>query len=137
METIVWKKEFETSVVLIDKQHRNLVDIINNLNHAHNQKKEKEVLRETILKLVEYTKNHFGYEEKHMMQSAYNKLPQHKEQHAQFIKKMIEILNALKKENYENLTDDILEFLQSWTMNHILHDDKEYGNFYKLKQKHV
>lgn len=134
---INWEKEFDTGVVLIDKQHRNLIDIINNLRQAHRQNKKNEVLRETILKLVEYTKNHFGYEEKHMMQSAYNKLSEHKEQHGLFIKKMVEILTVLKKGNYENLTDDILDFLQKWMMHHILKDDKEYGNFYKLKQKHA
>jgi len=134
---IIWKKEFNTSIVIIDRQHRNLVDIINNLNEAHNQKQEKEILRETILKLVEYTKNHFGYEEKHMMQYSYLKLDEHKKQHAQFISKMVDILNTLKKQNYENLTADILEFLKNWTLNHILHDDKEYGNFYSKKTKSV
>ena len=137
METnpnILWKKEYDTGIVLIDRQHRNLIDIINNLNEAYKEKKEKEVLRETILKLVDYTKNHFGYEEKHMAQSLYNKLEKHKEQHAVFINKMIDILTHLKKENYANLTNDILEFLQNWMMNHILHDDKEYGKYYKCKQ---
>lgn len=132
---IIWKNEYNTGIVIIDRQHRNLVDIINNLSEAHNQKQEKEVLRETILKLVEYTKNHFGYEEKHMMQYTYVKLDEHKKQHAQFISKMVEILNTLKKQNYENLTADILEFLKNWTMQHILHDDKEYGNFYSRKIK--
>lgn len=58
MEKIIWKKEYETGVVLVDKQHRNLVDLINNLHEAHAQTKEKEVLRETIIKLVDYTKYH-------------------------------------------------------------------------------
>ena len=135
LQNIIWKKEFDTGIVLIDKQHRNLVDIINNLNEAHNQKREKEVLRETILKLVEYTKNHFRFEENHMSQLGFPELEEHKVLHSSFIQKMIDILTQLKKENYENLTDDILVFLHKWMIDHIQGDDKEYGNFYKLKNQ--
>lgn len=135
-EIIDWKREFETGIVLIDKQHRKLVDLINNLSHAYNNKHEREVLRETILKLVEYTKFHFSFEEKHMQQSNYLRLEDHSAMHKIFINEMISILNKLKVRNYENLTIDILEFLKKWLVEHILVQDKNYGKFYKIKKRY-
>lgn len=137
MEKLIWKKEYETGVVLIDKQHRILVDIINNLHEAHAQTKEKEILRETIIKLVDYTKYHFNYEEKHMTQFFYNKIEGHKKLHKIFIGQIVEILEELKKGDYRNLTDDILKFLTNWLIDHILKHDREYGHFYKMKIKYV
>ena len=135
-EYITWKREYDTGIVLIDKQHRNLIDIINNLARAYNQKHEKEVLRETILKLVEYTKFHFAFEEKHMGQSAYIKLEEHSTMHKIFVKEIIDILNKLKEGNFVNLTPNILEFLKNWLMRHILVQDREYGHFYKVKKRY-
>lgn len=137
MEKITWKKEYETGVVLIDKQHRNLVDIINNLHDAHSQTKEKEILRKSIIKLVDYTKYHFNYEEKHMTQFSYNKIEGHKKLHKVFISQLVVILEELKKGDYLNLTDDILKFLTNWLIGHILKQDREYGHFYKMKKKYV
>ncbi|MBU2491182.1 MAG: bacteriohemerythrin [Bacteroidetes bacterium] len=136
-EYIIWKKDYETGIVMVDRQHRILVDLINKLKDAHNQKKEKEVLRETIIKLVDYTKFHFGYEEKHMTQFAYNKLDGHKLQHQVFVKQIVDVLENLKLGKYENLTEEILNFLSDWLIEHILKQDKEYSKFYKMKIKYA
>ena len=135
-EFVTWKREYETGIVLVDKQHRNLVDLMNNLFKAHHQKHEKEVLRETILKLIEYTKFHFAFEEKHMAGSAYIKLEEHAAMHKIFVNEMINILNDLKKGDFENLTSHILEFLKNWLTQHILVQDRDYGHFYKVKKRY-
>jgi hemerythrin len=136
IEFITWKREYDTGIVLIDKQNRSLVDLMNNLFRAHHHKHEKEVLRETVLKLVEYTKLHFTFEEKHMAESAYTKFEEHVAMHKVFVKEMIDVLNNLKKGDFENLTLHILEFMKNWLTQHILVQDRDYGNYYKVKKRY-
>lgn len=71
MPHIEWLKKYETTIDIIDEQHKGLVDLINNLRIANEENRGKEILRETIFKLVEYTKIHFNDEEKHMQKNYY------------------------------------------------------------------
>ena len=136
-EYITWKREYDTGIVMVDRQHRVLVELINNLEEAYNQKEEKEILRETIIKLVDYTKFHFKFEENHMIQFGYRKIVGHQKLHRNFTDQVVAILEHLKKDDFENLTEDILTFLKKWLIDHILKQDKAYGYFYKMKRRYV
>ena len=113
LEYIEWKKEYDSGIVIVDRQHRILVDLINNLTKVHKQKNEDEILRTTIIKLVDYTKFHFGYEEKHMIQNGYVKITGHKKLHKVFINQIIERLELLKMGNDDKLSEHILVFLRN------------------------
>lgn len=132
MAYIEWKNEYNTKISVIDGQHKNLVEIINQIADAQNKKEEALVLRESIFKLVEYTKIHFAFEEKHMGEHNFNLLSDHKEEHNKLVEKIVSVLQHIHKNDIKVITNDLLKFLEDWLMSHILVHDKKYSNYYRL-----
>ena len=61
-----WSAQYETGILLVDTQHKKLVDAINTLHDAMKEGKGKEKIESTLNFLVEYTVLHFSAEEKLM-----------------------------------------------------------------------
>ena len=135
MERIIWQKDYEVNIPLIDEQHKGLVELINQIVDAKLNNKSDEILREVIYKLVEYTKVHFSCEEEHMQKNHYPRLVFHNAQHQGLVNSVIEILNKLKAGD-ANVIDNIQSILSSWLIKHILEEDKKYGTFYHNKLEH-
>lgn len=119
-----WKKEYEVGDQLIDKQHKELIKIINKFNKTISDKSintYKEI-GETIKYLINYTVFHFDYEEGLMARIKYPNLQEHKKIHREIIGKIKNILNKFKqKEPYTPI--EFYYFLSDWLNNHILNND--------------
>ena len=59
---IKWTNDLNTEIDVIDKQHRRIVDYINDLESAHG-KQDRELVRQVLDDLVDYTMSHFAFEE--------------------------------------------------------------------------
>ena len=126
MTLIKWSDNLSVQVAAMDQQHKKLIDLINELNEAMSKGKGKEVIGKIVTGLVNYTKMHFGEEEKLMEQANYPDLNEQKNMHRKFIEKV----NGYKKE-YESgslgLSIKVIDFLSDWLKNHIQVEDKKYG----------
>jgi hemerythrin len=69
----------------IDKQHKKLIDMINNLHEAMKEGKSKEVMGDILKSLLSYTETHFKLEEKYFDIYNYPAKENHKAKHKQFI----------------------------------------------------
>lgn len=129
MPFIQWNETLSVHVKEIDSQHKKLVQLLNNLHDAN----EKEISFNDQLKIIEelmnYANIHFQTEEKYMKKFNYPALNFHKSQHDFFIKKIIDFHNRLI-ETKENIFNEILGFLKSWLINHILTIDKKYSRHF-------
>jgi len=129
MAIISWDDSFSVNVDGIDKQHYKLFGMINDLNDAMNQGKDKDILGKTISDLIDYTGTHFGTEEKYFDEFGYPETESHKKEHSDFVKKVCEF-----KEKFDAGTDelstDIMNFLADWLQGHIKGVDKKYGSFF-------
>ena len=125
---IQWNSSLNTNIEEIDKQHKGLVEIINLTAYAKS-KNHPERLKEILIKLIEYTKTHFSYEEEHMLKNNYNKLIEHKAQHQVLIKQVINILERMKTGD-QDVLENIFNILENWLIKHIKEQDKEYAYFY-------
>ncbi len=125
---IVWKEIYSIGVKEIDDQHKKLLQIANTFLKARLEEKETEVLKETFVNLIDYTKYHFETEEKHMEKNKYDGLTEQKRQHQMLIKQIVQVLNHLKAgETYA--VDELENLLKNWLVKHILDHDKKYGDF--------
>ncbi len=129
---IVWKKEYSIGIESIDTQHKELVELINQLKKGIDESKDAEILKDILPKLIDYTKVHFADEEKQMEAAGYPELILHKAQHKILIKQIIELLENLKI-GKTNLSLSLFDFLKNWLLRHVLDHDKEFG--YYLKDK--
>lgn len=125
---IVWKKEYSIGVEEIDEQHKKLLDIANKFISAKVEGREFEVLKETFVNLVEYTKIHFATEEQHMINNNYYGYEEHKRQHQVLIGQVKRILENFHKEQ-SRATEDLLTLLKNWLVKHMIDHDKQYGKF--------
>ncbi|HHB77268.1 MAG TPA: bacteriohemerythrin [Desulfobulbus sp.] len=129
-DLIIWNETYEIGHDLIDQQHRNLVNIINELDRVVTmedgtyQEQEGKILQ----KLINYTVFHFGTEEKLFKNSAYPNSKQHVQIHETMV---CEITNFQQKyaNRQETISDELLNFLTNWLINHIRGADREYKNY--------
>lgn len=129
MELLSWKKEYSMGIPKIDEQHKELINLINILSNAYNQKRETPALDYATQKLLEYTLFHFATEELFFQTYQYDEAEEHKKEHAFFIKK----ISRFKKdfdESKVNLTQEMIAFLNGWITHHIMNVDQKYREFF-------
>lgn len=131
-----WTSDLATGIKEIDNQHQELFDRLNELIFAIGQGKGREETAKTLFFLEEYVEEHFGLEEKFMLEFEYPAYLHHKDQHSSFIND----LKVLKKEfNLSGgtyfLSVQVQARLGDWLINHIGKADKELANFLIKKNK--
>ena len=128
---IEWDSKYDVGIEAVDKQHRHLVDLMNDLYDAclgekwELDQKFKDVMKE----LVDYVMVHFKDEEKIMEAIKYLNLKEHKQTHEGFIKEMLSSVSAYTN-GKQLVPNSFVRFLRDWLFNHILIDDKEWARYY-------
>lgn len=125
---VEWKDEYSVGIASIDKQHKRLIYLINQMQTAVDYSTGGEFEREAMDELVAYTKVHFGYEEKLMEENGYPGFEAHKAQHEIMIKKVDEVLAEYHKDPDAAMSNAV-NFLRDWLVNHINGTDKQYSAF--------
>ncbi len=120
--------EYLTGIDIVDIEHKELFRIIEKANHLINNLDEAsgyDNIVTIINELKEYTKEHFSDEEEYMEKIGYDGLESQKRAHDCFIEKLENIdLDEIDRNPKAEL-HELLEFLLSWLINHILYTDKK------------
>ena len=131
MALMKWSDMLSVKVARFDKEHQNLIAIINDLHEAMMVGKGKEVVTSILKRLMDYTSTHFKSEELVLSQYGYPDLAQQKAEHKKFINQILDI----QKQLLENkaFPSTVLSFLRDWLNNHIMKEDKKYGSYLNEK----
>jgi len=122
---IVWSKENELEIPIIDEQHRGIVSTINSFYYFIQQGHGSEALSPTLNILAQYTNLHFKAEEALMERAKYPALDDHLVLHKELAKKMtILARDLISKEDANSL----LGLLKSWWLGHINQEDRKYAS---------
>lgn len=125
-----WKESLLVGVPQIDDQHRKLVVSIDRLMEACMQGKGRSTIKETLIFVITYTKEHFHDEEKLQAKYEYPERIAHKLLHEQFIKDINVILRDLQQAGPNvSLTGRVNKTLVDWLINHISTEDKKLGEY--------
>ncbi len=134
MALIEWNPTLELGVEQMDRQHRQLVKILNELHQAMRAGSQPRELMRVMEELILYTKYHFATEERLMAEASYPALPSHKQKHLALTAKVEEYAaEVLKGRATVSLT--ILQFLKDWLNRHILGTDREFAEFVKARSQ--
>lgn len=120
-----WKKEFSVNVKILDEQHKELFNALDNLYHSILEGRGKEVLPKTFEQLDKYTTEHFATEEKYFNEFNYEGAADHVAKHTEFKNDVAEIKSKAGDRDFNAL--ELLVFLENWFINHILDTDKKYS----------
>ncbi len=133
MGLMEWKDELSVGIEKIDKQHFTLIEMINDLNEAMQNKLGQETAGEIIESLINYTETHFRTEEDLFDKYNYAESESHKKEHEEFVKKVSDF-----KRDYDSgkigLSVFIMDFLSSWIVRHIKGTDMKYASFFRDKK---
>ncbi len=136
MEDILfeWSQKYSVDITLIDEQHKQLIDIINQLYRALKYGKAKNEIDVIIAELVRYTIYHFETEEMYFSQFEYPYSIEHATEHTKFRTKIEEFKSKIE-ERTVMLSYEVMTFLKNWLANHILISDKKFSLY--IKDNHL
>ena len=122
---IEWSPLYDTKHKIIDEQHRELVNIINDLYLSTIDQKinKNEAFISAAKRCIEYTQYHFKTEEKIMDIINYSDAENHRAMHREFYN---EVINQIK--NYQEgqpfIANKLVKYLKDWLLEHIAFRDK-------------
>ena len=85
MALIEWNENMSVNDDVLDRQHKELIAMINDLGEAMEQGCGKDILGQIFTRLINYSMRHFNSEEKYIERLNYPESNYHKQVHASFM----------------------------------------------------
>ncbi len=125
-----FKEEFLTGIEMIDREHKRLFEIAENLYQLKCREyvtDKYDHIREILTELRDYTMTHFEHEEAYMKSISYKRMFSQLSQH-DALRETISgwDLDAIDEDQDEAI-GDMLNLITDWLVNHILNEDKRIG----------
>jgi len=124
------KAEYYTGISFVDEEHKKLFDIANKIYDLLIDEfipDKYDYIMEVVDELKDYAKYHFEHEEEYMREINHRKFLSHKVSHDEFIEKINEYDAEIVDEKQKESLLELLEFLTTWLVEHILKQDKLYA----------
>lgn len=115
-----WNDSLKIGIPLLDLQHKQLIDQMDQLLEAMGSQKESQELKSILGFLDMYVNNHFNYEQSCMEMYKCPVACQNKNAHARFLKVLQEVNNQIdRKESPSLVSVRIKRELLDWFVSHI------------------
>jgi len=121
-----WNESLSIGVAKIDRQHRKLIGMVQQLENALDGSNTLKEMSRTLKSVVDYTSYHFKDEEDLMAQINFQGYDEHVKQHTKLIKDVRSILFAIRG-GKAFTAQDLIKFLTDWVLDHIEKEDKKIG----------
>jgi hemerythrin len=121
-----WDQSLSVGMEVIDRQHRRIVDYINELDDAR-RKKDRARVTQVLMGLIDYAQTHFAFEEALMEQAGYPLTELHKRVHDSFAGHIHRYV--AQHESGQDVSRKLTSELQLWLTNHIKNDDRDYAPY--------
>lgn len=133
---IIWNSSFETGIRQVDLQHQELIELINELGAAHASGQDAVALKNILPRLTAYALFHFNEEE--AIAACVASGTAHEEQHLAEHRNFAAKIAGLKFDQPEDTSQavaDLVAFLQTWLIEHIMQTDKQLAHIYHARQR--
>lgn len=120
-----WSDRYALGISEIDRQHRQLFDIINRLGETIGTASEFRQATLTVSDLYRYLCEHFTYEEALLYKADYVALSAQKRQHRAFINQVARFQIQVARRD-PKVSREVLSMLTTWLMTHVLRADRLY-----------
>lgn len=123
MATAQWNDALRVGHAVIDRNHLELVGVINELGDAMSCGRGRDVCGKVLDELTRCTKEHFATEEQLMTAHRFAAASDHRREHANLTQKAIELKDKCDSRT-TTLSVDVLHFLMGWLIHHSLESEK-------------
>jgi hemerythrin-like metal-binding protein len=134
MPFYIWKPSYELGLPELDRQHRQLVGLINELYDAMKHGRGYQIVEPLLDQLMEYVQLHFSQEEQTMRDHGYPWLDEHVEQHLDFTTQVLK-LREMHQNGDKGEAVALMNVLMAWFRDHITGTDKEFGRYIKKQEQ--
>jgi len=124
-----WSEDFSVGIPEIDEQHKTLFELIDRIHTAVLDRKGTAACAEVLDELVDYTRIHFGLEQSLMNIGKYPEYEAHCTLHRELVSE-VEALQQKIRSGKAAISFELLHFLRTWLIKHILGEDKKYAAFF-------
>jgi hemerythrin-like metal-binding protein len=126
-DVLLWSERFELGLAEIDLQHRQLVQLLNQLANHLAYQASIPTLNTVFNQLTEYALYHFQAEEQlwHQFLLKDALAEQHQDIHNRFIEVVLKLKAKQTLQSVDQVIKDILKFLTYWLTHHILESDRQ------------
>jgi len=118
MQRIEWRLEFETGDGAVDYEHRQLIDILNELLDTIGDGQPSDDALNLLGDLNARICGHFALEELEMQRDAYDDYTVHKEDHEHLLDQIRDLMDAYENGSYSQQSGEFTTRLQDWFINH-------------------
>ncbi len=126
MPLMEWKPSYSVGIASFDEDHQKLIRMLNELNHALQERKGKLVIGSILMRLMEYTDYHFSAEETAMRLREYEGYAHHRDEHRILAAKVRDYVSEFTSGN-ALISINVLCFLRDWLENHMIREDQAYS----------
>jgi hemerythrin-like metal-binding protein len=127
-EFFPWSDAFNVNIGIIDRQHRNLAALLNDLHQALAEEYVNAKPQTIFSILVKYARVHFETEELLMQSHEYRDYPAHKAEHERLIAGIAKLQAGFDPVAATGAAD-MLTCIKNWGISHMLSFDKSYAPF--------
>ena len=132
MPIVIWREDFSVNVEKIDNQHKQMLELVNNLHSSVEACVEKQDLEQMLVDLVDFTRLHFLTEEKLMKEHGYSGLASHYKEHRVLLQHLDNLVKAVANGKHPTFYSDY-DVSSDWAVDHIFECDKSLGAFLNSK----
>lgn len=128
MALFEWSNVYSVGNSTIDHQHQRLFGIANRFHDSYIKRHTRSQLSGIFDELIDYTHEHFAFEERMMEDNDFPGVERHKENH----KKLIGLVGNYKQQferGDDGVEDRVMNFLKLWLDVHIVGMDRQYKKF--------
>ena len=127
----VWKNELSVGINDIDTQHKNFIEIMNEVFSRYYTLKIGNELMLLLDKLYHFAEFHFSTEEFYFEHYNYEFKEEHIKEHRKLKQEIQSFINRCQ--NGEEIVTELIDFLESWLVDHLEGHDKKYAKIFAEK----
>lgn len=117
MSLITWKDEFSLGIESVDVEHREMIELINDLDSAMQQDATQDTVVDTLGEIYARIAAHFALEEKIMRDAHYEAFAAHKQDHELLLDELLDVIDSVDEDgDYDRVA--LSRDLDTWFSDH-------------------
>lgn len=120
-----WHKSYETGNEQMDKEHKELFDILNEAFEEVDDSKREQKIKDVLTHLYGFMKTHFKEEEKLMREIKYPKLKEHIQLHNEIVHNCNELVQEVNNMEDSLFEKELAQLIDISLIEHILKEDSQ------------
>jgi len=133
MPLIDWRKDYELGIGAIDHEHRELIELINEMHAALGGDASPEAAVNFLGELYTQVSGHFALEERMMRDAGYDEVEAHREEHEELLDSIRELMDAYGEDASFDFGDRLAATFRAWFDHHLKGADTRLHRFLEGK----